>query len=94
MINLSKNKTTTKNAIAIIKSKKFFSAEFIKKDGSVRFIYGRSGVKKHLKPNAKPQVYKPSDMGYLTIWDMSKKEYRLINTQTITKINGMEVVRG
>ncbi len=88
-----KNKIVTKDAIAIIKSKKFFSAEFIKKDGSVRFIYGRSGVKKHLKPNAKPQVYKPSDMGYLTIWDMGKKEYRLINTQTIIKINGMEITK-
>lgn len=89
-----KNKLVTKDAIAIIKSKKFFSAEFIKKDGTVRFIYGRSGVKKHLKPNAKPQVYKPSEMGYLTIWDMQKKEYRLINSQTIIKINGMEVTRG
>jgi hypothetical protein len=89
-----KNKLVTKDAIAIIKSKKFFSAEFIKKDGTVRYIYGRSGVKKHLKPNAKPQVYKPAEMGYLTIWDMGKKEYRLINSQTIIKINGMEVSRG
>ncbi len=89
-----KNKLVTKDAIAIIKSKKFFSAEFIKKDGSVRYIYGRSGVKKYLKPNAKPQVYKPAEMGYLTIWDMQKKEYRLINSQTIIKINGMEVSRG
>jgi hypothetical protein len=89
-----KNKLVTKDAIAIIKSKKFFSAEFIKKDGTVRYIYGRSGVKKHLKPNARPQSYKPSEMGYLTIWDMGKKEYRLINSQTIIKINGMEVSRG
>ena len=88
-----KNKIVTKDAIAIIKSKKFFSAEFIKKDGTVRFIYGRSGVKKHLKPNAKPQSYKPSEMGYLTIWDMGKKEYRLINSQTIIKINGMEITK-
>jgi hypothetical protein len=88
-----KNKLVTKDAIAIIKSKKFFSAEFIKKDGTVRYIYGRSGVKKHLKPNAKPQSYKPSEMGYLTIWDMGKKEYRLINSQTIIKINGMEITK-
>lgn len=80
-----------KEAIAIIKSSRFFSAEFIKKDGTIRYIRGRSGVKKYLKPNAKAQAYKPSDMGYLTIWDMAKKEYRLINSQTITKINGKEV---
>jgi hypothetical protein len=89
-----KNKVITKDAIAIIKSKKFFSAEFTKKDGSIRKIYGRSGVKKHLKPDAKPQAYKPAEMGYLTIWDMGKKAYRLVNTQTIITINGMEVVRG
>jgi hypothetical protein len=85
------NKIITKDAIAIIKSKKFFSAEFIKKDGTIRYIYGRSGVKKYLKPNALPQAYKPSEMGYLTVWDMGKKDYRLINAQTITKINGIEV---
>jgi len=78
----------TKQAIEIIKSKRFFSAEFIKKDGSVRYIRGRYGVKKYLKPNAKPQVYNPSERGYLTIWDMAKKEYRLLNTQTIVKLNG------
>lgn len=93
MINLSKNKTTTKNAIAIIKSKKFFSAEFIKKDGTIRYIYGRAGVKKYLKPNAKPQVYNPGERGYITIWDMGKKEYRLINTQTLIKINGKEITK-
>lgn len=85
------NKINISRAIEIIKSKKFFSAEFIKKDGSVRFIYGRSGVKKHLKPNAKPQAYKPHEMGYITVWDLKAKEYRLINSQTITTINGYEV---
>jgi hypothetical protein len=78
----------TKQAIEIIKSKRFFSAEFIKKDGSTRQITGQYGVKKHLKPNAKPQVYKPAERGYLTIWDLRKKEYRLLNTQTIVTLNG------
>jgi hypothetical protein len=94
MINLKKNKMTKKDAIAIIKSSKFFSAEFVKKDGSVRYIHGRSGVKKYLKPDAKPQAYKPSDMGYLTIWDMHKKAYRLVNSQTLIKINGKEIANG
>lgn len=81
----------TKQAIEIIKSKRFFSAEFIKKDGSVRYITGQYGVMKHLKPNAKPQAYKPSERGYLTIWDLQKKEYRLLNTQTIVKLNGIGI---
>jgi hypothetical protein len=80
-----------KQAIAIIKSSRFFSAEFIKKDGTIRYIYGRSGVKKYLKADAKPQAYKPSDLGYLTIWDMQKKAYRLINSQSIIKVNGIEI---
>lgn len=81
----------TKQAIEIIKSKRFFSAEFIKKDGSTRYITGQFGVKKHLKPNAKPQAYKPAERGYLTIWDLKKKEYRLLNTQTIIKLNGIGI---
>lgn len=81
----------TKEAIEIIKSKRFFSAEFIKKDGSTRYIRGRFGVSKYLKPDAKPQAYKPADRGYITIWDMSKKEYRLLNTQTIVKLNGIGI---
>jgi hypothetical protein len=87
-------KVNIKSAIAIIKSSKFFSAEFIKKDGSVRYIHGRSGVKKYLKPNAKPQAYNPSELGYISVYDMHKKSYRLINAQTIIKVNGMEVSRG
>lgn len=83
----------TKEAIAIIKTKRFFSAEFIKKDGTTRYIRGLYGVMKHLKPNAKPQPYKPAERGYLTIWDMQKKEYRLLNTQTITKINGKGITK-
>ena len=81
----------TKQAIAIIKTKRFFSAEFIKKDGSTRYITGQYGVMKHLKPNAKPQAYKPAERGYLTIWDLKKREYRLLNTQTITKLNGISI---
>lgn len=81
----------TKQAIEIIKSKRFFSAEFIKKDGSIRYIRGRYGVKKYLKPNAKPQVYNPSERGYLTVWDMAKKEYRLINTQSLISLNNQRI---
>ena len=84
-------KLNKKSAIQIIKSRKFFSAEFIKKDGSVRYIYGRSGVKKYLNPNPKPQPYSPSELGYISVYDMHKKSYRLINAQTLIKVNGMEV---
>ena len=81
------NTILVKNAIEIIKSKKFFSASFVKKDGTIRHIHGKYGVKKHLKLGAKAQAYNPTERGYLTIWDLKKKEYRLLNTQTIITIN-------
>jgi hypothetical protein len=80
-----------KQAIEIIKSGLFFSAEFIKKDGSVRTIRARSGVKKYLRPNAKPRTYNPTELGYITIFDLDKEDYRLINLQTLTKVNRKEV---
>lgn len=81
------NQITTKQALEIIKSKRIFSAEFIKKDGSIRKIVGRTGVKKHLKPNAKPQAYNPKERGYVTIYDFQKKDYRLVNLQTLIRVN-------
>jgi len=80
-----------KQSIQIIKSGRFFSCEFTKKDGSVRRMHGRSGVTKGLKENAKPRAYDPQELGYLCVWDMSKKNYRLINLQTLTKVNNLIV---
>lgn len=80
-----------KQAIQIIKSGLFFSAEFIKKDGSVRTIRARSGVKKYLRPNAKPCTYNPGELGYARVWDIEIKDYRLINLQTLTKVNQIKI---
>lgn len=80
-----------KQAIAIIKSGKFFSCSFTKKDGSVRYLLGRSGVKKYLRPNSKGRSYDPSELGYLSVYDLHSKDYRLVNLQTITIINGKKV---
>jgi len=87
-----KNQMTTKQALEIMNSKKIFSAEFIKKDGSIRKIVGMTGVKKHLKANAKKQAYNPKERGYVTIYDFQKKDYRLINLQTIIKVNQTQIL--
>jgi len=76
-----------KQALKVLKSGRFFSARFTKKDGSVRYIHARAGVKKHLKPNAKAKAYDPSELGYLTVWDIKKQEYRLVNLQTLVSVN-------
>lgn len=82
-----------KTAIAIIKSNKFFSAEFIKGDGTIRYITARYGVKKGLKENAKAQSYNPAELGYVTVWDMKVKNYRLINLQTLVKVNKQSITK-
>jgi hypothetical protein len=80
-----------KQAIAIIKSGRFFSCSFLKKDGSVRYLLGRSGVKKYLRPNAKPQAYNPQELGYLSVYDLQSKDYRLVNLQTIITLNNKQI---
>ena len=70
----------------ILNSKgKFFTVEFIKKDGSVRVINGRLGVKKYLKGGES----KLDANKYITIFDMALKQYRAINRATILSVKGL-----
>ena len=99
MRGLSKYKTQTKTpkimnkkfAIQLMKSGLFFSAEFTKKDGTIRTINGRTGVKKHLNPESKGSAYDARELGYLPVYDVQQKGYRLINLQTITKVNKIKI---
>lgn len=69
-------------------SNSIFSVSFKKKDGTQRNMVARLGVKKHLKGGS--MTYNPSDNGYVVVFDMSKAQYRTINTHTLTnlKANG------
>jgi WYL_2, Sm-like SH3 beta-barrel fold len=58
-----------------------FSAFFIKKDGSTRHMTARLGVKKYVKGVGLD--YDPYSKGLLPVFDMQKKEYRMINVNTI-----------
>lgn len=66
----------------ISKTGKFFSVWFYKKDGTLRRMTARFGVKKHLH-GGKTTV--PTDK-YFIVWDCSKQEYRAVNKETITKV--------
>lgn len=70
----------------------FFSVSFIKKDGTLREMTARFGVKKHLKGGT--LKYDPEGYGYLTVFDVKKKEYRTINVEKIIclKYNNKEVL--
>ena len=62
-----------------------FSVVFLKKDGSIRHMTCRFGVKKHLKGgNLK---FNPLDRSLLVVFDMQKESYRMINLETISNIN-------
>jgi hypothetical protein len=79
----------TINEIRNLAGTQIFSAKFVKKDGTVREMVCRLGVKKHLKGGE--LAYDAKSMGYLPVFDMQKEEYRMININTLieVKINGM-----
>lgn len=65
----------------------FFTVTFLKKDDSVRKMNARVGVTKHLKGGEStldPQKY-------LTVWDVTKREYRAINRDRIIEVKGVKL---
>lgn len=63
---------------------KIFSVKFVKKDGTVRDMVCRLGVKKHIKGvglNYSPEVY-----DLVVVFDMQKRSYRMINLSSIKTI--------
>jgi hypothetical protein len=67
--------TSQENLHKRIKSagNKFFTVEFIKKDGSLRRMNCRMGVKKYLKGTGKPR---PETPGLVIVYDIQAKDYR------------------
>lgn len=63
---------------------KIFSVVFEKKDGTLREMVCRLGVKKHLKGGE--LSYDPEEKNYLVVFDMQSEGYRTININTLKKI--------
>jgi hypothetical protein len=61
---------------------KFFTVSFVKKDGSLRVMNCRLGVKKHLKGG----VSNLDASQYLTVYDMQAEGYRAVNLATIVSV--------
>lgn len=61
-----------------------FSATFTKKDGTLRKMIARLGVRKDLKGGTNHVTPQSS---YVTVYDMHKKAYRLINLDTLINIS-------
>ena len=63
---------------------KVFSAVFLKKNGDERTINARLGVNKGV--NGAGLKYDPLSKGYLPIYDMANKGYRMLNLTTLKAI--------
>ena len=62
---------------------KFFSVIFTKKNGEVRHMVARTGVKSYLRGGSNRVSHLPHLM---TVFDVQKLEYRNINLNTVSKI--------
>lgn len=60
---------------------KIFGVTFIKKDGSLRNMTARLGVRKNLKGVG--LSFNPDERNLIVVFDMRKKAYRMINLSTI-----------
>ena len=77
---------TREQAVELINESngRIFSVTFVKKDGSVREMVARLGVKKHLKGGS--LGYNPKDFDLITVFDFQKKDYRSIQTKTLSRL--------
>ena len=71
---------------------KIFFVEFTKKDGSTRRMTARRGVSKGVKGTG--MAYRPLSKGMLTVFDMDKGAFRLINLTRLKRfsVNGQKYV--
>jgi len=67
---------------------RFFSVTFRKKDGTIRKMTARRGVKKNLQGNPR---YNPADYNLLVVWTVGDEAYRSIKISSIleVKANGL-----
>jgi len=76
------------NATELLKDK-IFSVVFTKKDGTVRKMVCRLGVTKYLKGGE--MKYSPQNKNMLVVFDIHKKDYRMINFNTITELKAQGI---
>lgn len=87
MKTITVNEITVNEAMTLINETKgkTFSARFVKKDGTLRDMNCRLGVKKHLKGGK--MAYDARSRQLIPVFDMQKEAYRMINAKTLIEIN-------
>ena len=63
---------------------KIFTITFVRKDGSVRVMNARRGVKKGVKGVG--MSYNPTEKGLIVVFDMQKEAFRMVNAKTVLEI--------
>lgn len=63
---------------------RFFSCEFLKKDGSKRAMVARVGVRKFV--TGEGLKFDPASRGLAVAWDAQKQSYRMINLNTLLSL--------
>ena len=77
---------------SIIKSGKFVSVDFIKKDGTMRTLTGRAHVHNHVKGGT--LAFNPSERGMVVMWESDTRNrknendsgYRMITLSRVLRI--------
>ena len=62
---------------------RIFSIGFVKKNGEYRTMKARTGVKAYLRTDNKISPAKKPSNPYVCLFDMDKREYRLVNLDTV-----------
>jgi hypothetical protein len=63
---------------------KIMTIVYRKKNGEIRVINTRTGVKKNIKGTG--LKYDPAKYGYVILWDIRKGNYRTVNPETASKL--------
>jgi hypothetical protein len=76
-------KISKQEAEKILKNSKgkTFIVKFVKKDSTPRTLYGQIGVTKYLRGGELP--FNPEPKKLLPVYDLEKKDYRIINLNTV-----------
>ena len=79
-INRNKAKQLIKESKGLI-----FAATFLKKDNTIRTLTSRTG--KQYTPTGRKAPYKPSDYNLISLYDMKKKAFRMLNFNTLITLS-------
>ena len=84
----TKQKTRKANQIRALCAQsqgRYFKVEFIKRTtGEVRSMCARLGVRKNL--TGEGMKYDPKKYNLMVVWDAVKRDYRMINLETVRRL--------